>query len=216
MIGVWTNQNPFDLGLFTQDDQKQNAREILGYLQPLGWTILAVSAMLGNMQAESFVNPAQWQIGGSIEDPNPGNVEGFGLVQWTPWQNYPVAPFGDWRAGPNWRTNYLKQLDRLEYERQYDILYPNQGQWIKINGVYGYMSFDEFATFMVPESAINDTLLRNLAGYFFSSYERGTWSSIRGYYAVEWYNYLHEYGPLPPSGGHLPKWLLFKLKEGWS
>lgn len=212
MRGYWTNQNPIALGVFTRADQENNAREIWGYFQAKGWSIEAVSAMLGNAEDESYINPAQWQMGGIIEDPNPSNVEGFGLVQWTPWQNFPTAPFGSWSAGPNWRTDYIKQLDRIQYELEYDIDHPNQGQWVAFyDSRYGYVSFDMFAHLSDPHVEIN-YFLRNMTTFFFSGYERGTWSDTRVTNTIYWYNYLTQYGPLPPSG-RLPIWLLFKLKE---
>lgn len=207
MIGVWTNLNPFNVG-YTGADQLQNAREMYGYFDAKGWTLEAISGMLGNLNAESYLNPAQWQQGGIIEDPNPGNVEGFGLVQWTPWQKYVDSSnwFGNWRAGPNWRTDYIRQLDRIQYEVEYDVQYPNQGQWIT-SAQSGNLTFKQFT-----ESTATPA---DLAYYFFYGYERGTWDSSRQTAAQYWYNILQIYGPLPPSGRRLPIWLLFKLKEGW-
>lgn len=208
MIGVWTNQNPIQAGLFTQADQQVNAREIWGYFQPRGWKLEAVAGMLGNMELESYINPAQWQLGSSIENPNPSNQDGYGLVQWTPWQNYPNAPFGSWSAGANWRTDYLKELDRIQWEMEYDSLYPNQGQWIAVSG-WSYITFEQYAktAVLTPQQA---------AMCFYASYERGTSTAGRAAAAANWYNYLNQYGPLPPTGGRLPIWLLFKLKERWS
>lgn len=205
MIGVWTNQNPFNVG-YTGADQLQNAREMYGYFDSKGWTLEALSGMLGNMNDESYLNPAQWQIGGIIEDPDPNNTEGFGLVQWTPWQNYPTAPFGSWSAGANWRTDYIRQLDRIQYEVDYDTQYPNQGQWIT-SAQSGNLTFKQFT-----ESTATPA---DLAYYFFYGYERGTWSISRQTAAQYWYTTLQNYGPLPPQGRKLPIWLLFKLKEGY-
>ena len=204
MIGVWTNQNPFNVG-YTSADQLQNAREIYGYFDREGWTLNAISGMLGNMNDESYINPAQWQMGHTIEDPSVPNDTGFGLVQWTPWYNYPVAPFGSWSAGSSWRIDYIKQLDRIQYELEYDELHPNQGQWIK-TAQAGNLSFKEFS-----ESTATPA---DLAYYFFFGYERGvSWDSHRQLAANYWYAELSNYGPLPPSGRRLPIWLLFKLKE---
>lgn len=210
MRGVWSNQNVIQAGTFTLADQQQNAREIWGYFQSKGWTLESVCGMLGNMQSESYINPAQWQLGGIIEDPNPGNVEGFGLVQWTPWQKYVDSSnwFGNWQAGANWRTDYIKQLDRIQYEMEFDTLYPNQGQWIAHNDPwYGYVQFKYYTELTASP--------RRLARMFFDSYERGTWDATREDQADSWYTYLQNVGPLPPAG-RFPKWLLFKIKERWS
>lgn len=214
MIGVWTNQNPIQAGLFTQADQQVNAREIYGYFQAQGWTLYAVSGLLGNMQAESYINPGQWQLGHTIEDPRPVNDTGFGLVQWTPWQKYVNSSpyFGDWEAGANWRYNYPRQLDRIQYELDYDEQHPDGGQWIRHSYQGYYYSFKQY-------SRLTQYLPEQMASLFFVSYERGTWSNERGTYARNWYDYLNEVGPLPPPvpvTGHVPIWLLFKLKERWS
>lgn len=214
MRGVWTDQNPIQAGLFTRADQEQNAREIWGYFQAKGWTLHAVCGMLGNMEAESYINPGQWQLGGIIEDPNPQNVEGFGLVQWTPWQKYVDSSnwFGDWQAGPNWRSDYIKQLDRIQYEVDFDAANPNQGQWIAVyDSTFGYVNFTLF-TQLTYSPLYDEWFVKRLTEIFFTSYERGTWSSIRGDYAWVWYQYLSGVGPVPPHG-RLPIWLLFKLRE---
>lgn len=183
MIGVWTNNNPFNEG-FTTANQQQNAREIWGYFQGKGWTLEAVSGMLGNIQYESWINPAQWETNFPIY-----GAGGFGLVQWTPWTNYT-----DW-AGSGWETNYRKQLDRIQYELD------NGLQW-QAKPQYGNMSFYDYTqSTQTPEY---------LAEVFEYSYERGTWSDYRKTYARNWYTYLGGVGPLTP---HIPIWLLFKLKE---
>lgn len=211
MIGYWTNQNVIAQGIMTRTEQEQNAREIWGYFQSKGWNIYPVCGMLGNMEIESFLNPAQWQIGSTIENPDPQNVDGYGLVQWTPWQKYVNATFGSWYAGDNWRTNYIRELDRIQYEVDFDAEYPNQGQWISRRvevpgGFLPPMSFEYYAEHpMSPDIA---------ARVFYLCYERGTGDiTPRANAAIAWYNYLSEVGPLPPSGRPIPIWLLFKLKE---
>ena len=214
MRGIWTNQNPIQAGLFTRADQEINAREIWGYFQAKGWTLFSVCGMLGNMESESYINPGQWQLGGIIEDPNPQNVEGFGLVQWTPWQKYVDSSgwFGDWQAGPNWRADYIKQLDRIEYERQFDYENPNQGQWNSYyDSWYGYISF-MYYTQMTDSTVTDEWFAKRMARIFFIGYERGTWDDARGDRAWVWYQYLSGAGPVPPHG-RLPNWLLFKLRE---
>lgn len=194
MIGVWTNQYPFNEG-FTVENQQQNARELWGYFQSQGWTLEAVSGMLGNMQVESYINPAQWQLNTYIEDPDPNNRVGFGIVQWTPWQKY-----ANW-AGANWRTNYSQQPRRIQYELEVDRTSPDSLQWLS----QGIMSFYEFSQSTQTPA--------QLARVFFTCYERGTVYGDRDTYANNWYQYLGGVGPLSPRP---PIWLLFKLKERFS
>lgn len=61
-------------------DQTDNAREIWNTLvNQYGWTENSASAVLGNFQVESFINPGQWEIGYNYD-----RSRGFGLGQWTP------------------------------------------------------------------------------------------------------------------------------------
>lgn len=61
-------------------EQTDNAAEIwLTLVDTNGWTEEAAAAVLGNMQHESYLNPAQWEIGY-----NYSMDRGFGLGQWTP------------------------------------------------------------------------------------------------------------------------------------
>lgn len=190
MIGNWNNGQA--LQALTQEQREQNAREIWGFFQQRGWTLEAVSGMLGNIHYESGINPAQWQTGHTIEDPAYPNDTGFGLVQWTPWQNY-----ANWAtdAGYNWRTDYTAQLRRIQWELD------NGEQWIPVSG-YGSMTFEQFTqSTQTPEY---------LAEVFEYSYERGTWAADRSTYARQWYDYLGGAGPL---FDRLPIWLLFKLRR---
>lgn len=69
----------------TLSEMKNNAREFWNFWlrqYDIDVTREAVAAMLGNMQAESGINPGAWQ--GYTVNYN----RGFGLVQWTPATNY--------------------------------------------------------------------------------------------------------------------------------
>lgn len=62
------------------NDQQDNAGEIWATLvTKYGWTENSASAVLGNFQAESYINPGQWEIGY-----NYSMSRGMGLGQWTP------------------------------------------------------------------------------------------------------------------------------------
>lgn len=183
MNGVWTNGNPFNQG-FTTEQQRNNAREIWGYFQNRNWTLEAVSGMLGNMEVESHINPGQWEVAYPIY-----GAGGFGLVQWTPYTN-----FSNW-AGAGWESNYIKQLDRIQYELD------NGLQWIPV-AQDGYMTFQQFTQSTQTPG--------DLAMIFERGYERGTpLEETRRANANKWYEYLGGVGPLTPKA---PVWLLFKLK----
>lgn len=62
-------------------DMDNNAICVYSYLSREGWSNAAIAGVLGNMAAESSINPARWQ-GDTI------GSGGYGLVQWTPASNY--------------------------------------------------------------------------------------------------------------------------------
>ena len=61
-------------GSLTQSEMENNADIVISYYRSIGINDNTIAALLGNMRAESSVNPLREEVGGS----------GFGLVQWTP------------------------------------------------------------------------------------------------------------------------------------
>lgn len=116
-----------------QAEMEHNALIIRDYLIGThGWSINAVSAVLGNMQHESSINPGIWEnLSPYVYD---GRSSGYGLVQWTPYTKY-----SEW-AGSNWLNNGDKELDRITYEAQQGI------QWFYNSQVHMNppISFSEF------------------------------------------------------------------------
>lgn len=89
----------------TLAEMQVNAAYIWNYLGSKGWTANAVAGLLGNLQAESTINPGRYQ----------GDVEtgaGWGLAQWTPRKKYT-----DWcdERGLVW-SEMDTALLRLEWE----------------------------------------------------------------------------------------------------
>lgn len=174
-IAVDTDQNPG----FTDTEKQNNVAIIADFFRLLGWTDNAISALCGNFDIESYINPGQFEL---YQNYSP--YYGFGLVQWTPYTNY-----SSW-AGADWRTNYTKQLERIKYELD------NGLQWIPVSA-YNYMTFQEFT-----ESTDTPEYLVMAFEY---SYERGTpFTSAREAAARKWYEYIIT---LPPPG-QLPPWLI--------
>ena len=186
-IAVRTNQNPH----FSEAQKQNNANIIASYFRGQGWTDNAIAGLLGNMDLESYINPAQSELGTPLYNTN----FGFGLVQWT---GASRRDFVAW-AGSDWETNYNKQLYRITYEQQGGYI-----QWIPV-AAYGYMTFDQYAqSTATPEY---------LVMAFEESYERGTpLPEVREPLARKWYNYLQGLPPGPIPGGNLPIWLLFKIR----
>lgn len=61
-------------GALTQSEMENNANIIINYYRSIGVDDRTIAGILGNMQAESSINPEREEVGGA----------GYGLVQWTP------------------------------------------------------------------------------------------------------------------------------------
>lgn len=170
--------------VLTESEMEHNAIEVWNSFKVWDWTLNAVAGMLGNMQAESTINPGRWENG----VPYGG---GYGLVQWTPYTNY-----SDW-AGEGWENNGTKQVSRIIYEWE-----GNYQQWIA-TGRYP-LSFKEFsASTLTPEY---------LASAFLYNYERpgdpGATEAYRQAWARKWYKYLGGVTPTPARSKGMPVWMM--------
>lgn len=161
----------------TQSQMEENASYIWQKLSENGWTIQAVSGMLGNMQSESTINPGIWQ------NLDPSNPElGYGLVQWTPSTKYT-----NWCAERGLSPgNIDSALERIEWELE--------------NGVQYYPTTNYPETF--AEFKVSTKSPYYLAGAFLYNYERPAEPNptLRGSQAENWYTYLSG-SPPPPTPG---------------
>lgn len=169
----------------SMDEMKNNADIMHYFFKSNGWTDNAISAMFGNMQTESTLNPGIWEN----LDPFVG---GYGLVQWTPYTHY-----SEW-AGTDWQDNGQKEMERIIYELE------NHLQWISTS-LYP-MTFREFSHSDKPPAYLAQAFLYN--------YERPTVKPqpARSKQAEYWYQYITGHEP-PTPVGNIPIWLLFKMKE---
>lgn len=152
---------------------ENNARIFNEKMSAAGFSINAISGMLGNIQKESSVNPGIWQnltVGSG----------GYGLVQWTPYTKY-----SEW-AGSGWENNGDKECERIIYEFDNGLEYYSTSQYP--------LSASEFRTStQSPEY---------LATAFLYNYERPKNKNqpIRRTYARNWYKFLTgEDPPTPPE-----------------
>ena len=158
-------------------------------MEPQGWTIHAVSGMLGNMQSESSINPGIWQ---NLDDTNPDL--GYGLVQWTPSTKY-TSWCAERGIDPSDMDSAILRINwELENNQQYypTTQYP--------------LTFAEFKT--------STRSPYYLAGAFLYNYERPQTPNptLRGQQANAWYQYLTgETPPTPTPGGkpYIPKPMKF-------
>jgi hypothetical protein len=162
----------------TPSQMSNNAQYILGYIVTNGgWTREATCAMLGNMEAESGINPGCWEGWSSTHT----SANSFGLVQWDPSTNYT-----NWAASNGYANDsIIGQCERILYE------YRNPSvQWIS-NKVSPSVSF---ATFAQATGNLNG---KTLAEIFARCYERpNDATNINNHYtdrannANYWYNEL--------------------------
>lgn len=141
-------------GVIDQAGMENNALIINEYFSLLGWTPNAISAILGNMQAESGINPARW------ESDNIGNLDGgLGLVQWTPATKLILWIYEQYAQGLLPYDNYLdgaNQLERIRYEVENGLQYAPTAQFKE--------TFSEWTT--------SDKNPGYLAAAFMKNYER--------------------------------------------
>lgn len=169
----------------TSSEMETNALYIYKALVAAGWTLNAISGILGNMVHESSLNPGRWQRD------NVGNMSsGYSLVQWTPATNYTDWCAAQGRDDPSEMDN---ALDRILYELENGLQYY---------ATSGYPeSFREFS-----QSTASPYYL---AGAFAWNYER-SWTVLygsesekealrqrRGGEAEQWYTFLS--GETPPT-----------------
>jgi hypothetical protein len=190
----------------TMAEMTVNGNFILNYLLPKGWTKNAICGMLGNMQSESSINPARWQ-GDAIR---PSYTSGFGLVQWTPYQNYM-----DWVAGTTYDYKSMEgNLERILYEVE------NHLQWYATSDYP--ISFVDFTKSLESPEYLAQAFIRN--------YERPADQTqpARSTQARYWYDNLDGSSVIipddpPPDGGGEPTpttnaiyhlWLTGALKGG--
>lgn len=181
----WTSGNRY----LTQAEMQGNAQMVARYAKTDGWTKIACAAVLGNMQAESGINPGIW------ENLTP-YAGGYGLAQWTPYTKY-----SDWATGEGytWQDNGDAELARISYEA------ANNLQWFR-NAEIG---MDPPCTF---EMFLRDGLydLQTSTNLWLWFYEHPadpgpTTQDLRYSYAQQWYDFI--------TWTDIPVWLLFKFKK---
>ena len=182
----WIAKNAY----LSRAEMENNVLLAWDYFGSRGWSREAVSAMAGNWETESTVNPGIWEslieYGG-----------GYGLVQWTPYTKY-----SEW-VGAGWENNGNKQCERIIYEME------NGLQWFRNPEapiVEPPISFKEFSTSTID--------VGTLANYFLWYYEHPavTIQSARAEQAKKWYDFLGGVNPSPPTTKRkkMPLWMYLR------
>lgn len=191
---IWTNT-----ASGSNSDQIDNATEMWNYFRGLGYSEQATSAIIGNAQYESTLNPAQWEYGHNY-DPQ----YGYGLFQWTPSTRYTSLYCG------TYGYNRVDGQPQCAWVDTQTIGGLDGDQWIGVTAPY---SWNDFKT-----STYTPT---DLAYAFCRNWERGGWNSLRATNAEYWYQYFTgtqpptppDPPPPPPLTGHksIPVWLMIKI-----
>ena len=164
----------------SNSQQIDNATEMWNYFRTLNYSEQATAAIIGNAQHESALNPAQWQYGGYVGNPN----DGYGLFQWDPSTRYTQTYCGYY--GYN-RTDGSKQCEWVETQTIGGI---EGNQWIAKPGVTPASWSDFKISTMSPA---------DLAYAFCRNWERGNWVTERADNAQYWYQYFTGTPPTPPT-----------------
>lgn len=177
---AWIGGNRY----LSQAEMENNAQIIAELCYAEGWTRGAIAAMLGNMQAESGINPGIWEnltaYGG-----------GYGLVQWTPYTKYSQWALNN---GYAWINNGNAEMARIFWESE------NNEQWF-YNAEIGIAPPITFAEFTESELDYN-----TLSNYWLWFYEHPrdpgpATQALRQQYTAYWYDFIgDDPGPGPGPG----------------
>ena len=180
-------------GALTQTEMENNADIVIAYFRSQGINDNTIAGILGNMQAESSINPEREEVDG----------QGYGLVQWTPvsvLQNN-CATLG---LSPYNNGDVQLQVLRAEilnisgvgrwYTTQAFIQnYYNSGATSDMIGITGQQFLDNSMNWTPDKLAI-----MFMAGYERPSYDPSiNHYDLRMQYALNWYTYMGGVPPVP-------------------
>lgn len=183
-------------GSLTAEQTQSNANIVINTYRQMGFDDRTIAGILGNMQAESGINPGRKETGGS----------GYGLVQWTP--------------GPDVLIEHCQVLGLSPYtsgDVQLQVI-PNEIR--NISGVAEWYTTRGFISNYYNSGATPDMVgitgeqfLSNAMGWnpdklaimFMAGYERPSYNPNVNHYqlrmsqALAWFEYMG--GVIPPTPG---------------
>ena len=161
----------------TQSQMEDNASYMYYKFKEDGWTDNAISAMFGNIQTESGLNPGIW------EDLKEGNLnKGYGLTQWSP-----ATRIITWLSDNGYPMGSMDgEIARIIAEKN-----NQEEQWYDTPAYP--ISFLEFS--------LSNEDIEYLTKAFVYNYERAKKPDIatRVQRANNWYEYLTGLPPTPPT-----------------
>ena len=197
-------------GALTQAEMENNADIVIAYYRRLGINDNTIAGILGNMQAESSINPEREEVGG----------QGYGLVQWTPvtvLQNHcatlGLSPYnnGDIQLEVI-ISEILNQSGVGEWYTTQAFIqnYYNSGATSDMIGITGQQFLDNQMNWSPDKLAV-----MFMAGYERPSYDPNVnHYNLRMQYALNWFVYM---GNIPPTPTEKIKkknfpWVLYARK----
>lgn len=193
---AWVYKESNNVDPLSLSEKQNNALLIYGQLNGYGWSLNAISGLLGNIERESYINPAQWQIGYTIGSTSAG----FGLVQWTPSSKY---------------INWANSANHNKYHGYWQVYcidaQPYGTEWLQTSSFP--ITYDDFKTSNESVAYLTEAFLKN--------YERAGVEALQDRItkAEYWYTFLSgEEPPLPPEPDpdpsiitkSMPLWLMCK------
>lgn len=197
-------------GALNQTEMENNADIVIAYYRSLGLNENTIAGILGNMEAESSINPEREEVGG----------QGYGLVQWTPitvLQNHcnalGLSPYnnGDIQLQVI-IPEILNQSGVGEWYTSQAFIqnYYNSGASQDMIGITGQQFLDNTMNWP-PEK---------LAIMFMAGYERPSYDPSINHYdrrmenAKKWYVYMGNTPPVPEFKFKRKrfKWVLYARK----
>lgn len=211
----WHNQN---VGAYARESTEAYDNAVMAWatMHARGWTLLAFSGMWGNVGSEGGYNPWRWQSDAVLSTNDTYYIENqtghaYGLVQWDPASKYIYGGTGYAGFGPNFSNRPGAEYDGTAQMNFLDDTAVSSGQYFP-NPNYPYqISYDNYKAATIDQYSIEW-----ITRAWFHNYERGTWDYNRVVSATYWYNTLGGIvppDPPTPPGGHIPIWLMFKIKE---
>lgn len=176
--------------------------QILKYIY--GWSDNACAGLIGNLQAESSINPGRWQ------GDNVGVGPAYGLVQWDPFTKYTDWCTSEGRTDPSEMDN---NIERIIYEVENNIQYYSTADYPE--------SFVEFtqstASPYYLACAFAWNYERSWVVLYGTEEEKENLRQLRGENANYWYTYLTSNEPPEPvdptptkKKKKMPVWMMLK------
>ena len=214
---TWYYTESYTLYPIGGTENTNNAKICVNMLRQLGWTDNALAAFLGNLDAESTINPGLTESGGG---------GGYGLVQWTPKSNLTdvlkvIYPEGytiyDGTSQMNVIIAEYQQTNAAQGNPDAHS-WGIERQWYNSSGSkYGF-SLTAMDWYEWAHSTLD---LETLTKLYMVSYERPSYDASINHWErrvsnANWY-YTNVvtggYVPPTPGGGEIPIWMLFKFKS---